>query len=122
MNKEVVVPAQAPRGGLPYKYVLAGKPFSQERWVCAAEVRPGDRSLVHHVNVYVLRPGRKAPPPGDELDEHLGKRLFEDPSAESLKDTPELASYAPGDFLFELPSGMARRIPKGSTTIVSCWR
>jgi hypothetical protein len=69
MNKEIQVPAQAPRGGLPYKYVLAGKPFAQERWVCAAEVRPGDHSLVHHVNVYVQRPGKKALPPGDELDE-----------------------------------------------------
>ena len=117
MNREVQVPARAPRGGLPYKYVLAGKPFAQERWVCAAEVRPGDRSLVHHVNVYVLRPGKKALPPGDELDERLGKRLFEDPSEESLKDTPELASYAPGEFLFELPPGMAMRIPKGSQLV-----
>jgi mono/diheme cytochrome c family protein len=117
MNTEVQVPAQAPRGGLPYKYVLAGKPFAQERWVCAAEVRPGDRNLVHHVNVYVLRPGKKALPPGDELDERLGKRLFEDPSEESLKDTPELVSYAPGDFLFELPPGMAKRIPKGSQLV-----
>ena len=117
MNREIQVPAQAPRGGLPYKYVLAGKPFAQERWVCAAEVRPGDRSLVHHVNVYVLRPGKKALPPGDELDERLGKRLFEDPSEESLKDAPELASYAPGDFLFELPPGMAKRIPRGSQLV-----
>jgi mono/diheme cytochrome c family protein len=114
MNKEVQVPAQAPRGGLPYKYVLAGKPFAQERWICAAEVRPGDRSLVHHVNVYVLRPGKKALPPGDELAENLGKRLFEDPSEEGLKDSPELASYAPGDSVFELPPGMAKRVPKGS--------
>jgi mono/diheme cytochrome c family protein len=117
MNKEVQVPAQAPRGGLPYKYVLAGQPFTQDRWVCAAEVRPGDRSLVHHINVYVLRPGKKAPPPGDELDERLGKHLFEDPSEESLKDTPEFASYAPGDSLFELPPGMAKRIPKGSQLV-----
>ena len=117
MNKEVAVPAQAPRGGLAYKYVLAGKPFARDRWVRAAEVRPGDRTLVHHVNVYVLRPGRKELPPGDELGERLGKQLFEDPSEESLKDSPELASYAPGDFLFELPAGMAKRIPKGSQLV-----
>jgi peroxiredoxin len=117
MNKEVQVPAHAPRGGLPYKYVLAGKPFEKERWVSAAEVRPGDRSLVHHINVYVLRPGKKPLPPGDELEERLGKLLFEDPSDESLKDSPELASYAPGDFLFELRPGMAKRIPKGSQLV-----
>jgi thiol-disulfide isomerase/thioredoxin len=115
--KEILVPAQAPRGGLPYRYVLAGRPFPEERWVRAAEVRPGDRGLVHHINVYVLRPGRKALPEGDELDVRLGKALFEDPSADKLGDIPELASYAPGDQLFELPAGMAKRIPKGSQLV-----
>jgi peroxiredoxin len=117
MNKEFAVPAQAPRGGLPYKYVLAGKPFAEERWVRAAEVRPGNRSAVHHINVYVLRPGRKKLPQGDELDEDLGKELFEDPSADKLNDIPELASYTPGDQMFELRAGMAKRIPKGSQLV-----
>jgi thiol-disulfide isomerase/thioredoxin/mono/diheme cytochrome c family protein len=117
VNKEIAVPAEGPRGGMPYKYVLAGRPFTEERWVRAAEVRPGNRSLVHHINVYVLRPGRKALPEGDELDERLGKELFEDPSADKLNDIPELASYAPGDQLFELPAGMAKRIPKGSRLV-----
>src|SRR5262249_22248184 len=110
-------PAKAPRGGVPYKYVLAGQPFTEDRWVRAAEVRPGDRALVHHVNVYILRPGRKPLPEGDELDERLGQALFEDPSADRLGDTPALASYAPGDQLFELRAGMAKRIPKGSRLV-----
>jgi thiol-disulfide isomerase/thioredoxin/mono/diheme cytochrome c family protein len=117
VNKEIMVPAQAPRGGVPYKYVLAGRPFTEERWVRAAEVRPGNSDLVHHINVYVLRPGRKALPEGDELDERLGKELFEDPSADKLSDIPELASYAPGDQLFQLPAGTAKRIPKGSRLV-----
>lgn len=117
MNKEVQVPAQAPRGGVPYKYVLAGKPFAKECWVSAAEVRPGNSALVHHINIYVLRPGKHALPPGAELDESLGKQLFEDPSEESLKDTPELVSYSPGEFLFQLRPGMAKRIPKGSQLV-----
>jgi thiol-disulfide isomerase/thioredoxin/mono/diheme cytochrome c family protein len=115
--KEITVPAQAPRGGLPYRYVLAGQPFAEERWVRAAEVRPGDRALVHHINVYVLRPGRTKLPEGDELDERLGKALFEDPSPDKLGDIPELASYAPDDQRFELPAGMAKRIPKGSRLV-----
>jgi len=117
MNKDVAVPAQAPRGGLAYKYILAGKPFTQDRWVQAAEVRPGIRGLVHHINVYVLRPGKKSLPEGDELDSNLGKQLFEDPSEESLKDICELASYAPGDQMFELPEGMAKHVPKGSQLV-----
>src|SRR5262249_61116564 len=69
------------------------------------------------VRRYGRGPGKTALAPGDELDQRLGKRLFEGPSEESLKDAPELASYAPGDFLFELPPGMAKRIPKGSQLV-----
>jgi peroxiredoxin/mono/diheme cytochrome c family protein len=117
MNKEVEVPARAPRGGLPYKYILAGKAFAEDRWVCASEVRPGNRAIVHHINVYAMRPGAAKLPDTDELDERLGKRLFEDPSPEKMKNIPELASYTPGDQLFELPPGLARFVPKGSRLI-----
>jgi thiol-disulfide isomerase/thioredoxin len=117
LNKEITVPAQAPRGGMAYKYVLAGQPFTEERWVRAAEVRPGNRSVVHHINVYILRPGGRKLPSEDELDESLGKALFERPSADDLRDIPELASYTPGDEFFELRAGMAKRIPKGSRLV-----
>lgn len=117
LNKEITVPAQAPRGGVAYKYVLAGQPFTEERWVRAAEVRPGNRSVVHHINVYILRPGGRKLPAEDELDEGLGKALFERPSSDDLRDIPELASYTPGDSFFELPAGMAKRIPKGSRLV-----
>ena len=117
MNKEVEVPARAPRGGLAYKYIMAGKPFAEDRWVWASEVRPGNRAIVHHVNVYAMRPGAANLPDTDELSERLGKRLFEDPSAEKMKNIPELASYTPGDQLFELPPGMARFVPKGSRLV-----
>jgi thiol-disulfide isomerase/thioredoxin len=117
LNKAITVPAQAPRGGVAYKYVLAGQPFTEERWVRAAEVRPGNRSVVHHINVYILRPGERKLPAEDELDERLGKALFERPGADDLRDIPELASYTPGDQFFELPAGMAKRIPKGSRLV-----
>src|SRR5262249_9254980 len=94
-----------------------GKPFTEDRWVRAAEVRPGNRGVVHHINVYVFRPGRRKLPEGDELGEKLGKELFEDPSADKLSDIPELASYAPGDQCFKLPAGMAKRIPKGAQLV-----
>lgn len=117
MNKEVEVPARSPRGGLPYKYIMAGKPFTEDRWVCASEVRPGNRNIVHHVNVYAMRRGAATLPDTDELSEKLGKRLFEDPSPEKMKNIPELASYTPGDQMFELPPGLARFVPKGSRLV-----
>jgi peroxiredoxin len=117
MNKELEVPARAPRGGLPYRYIIAGKPFSEDRWVWASEVRPGNRAVVHHINVYAMRPGAATLPDSDELSERLGKKLFEDPSPEKMKAIPELASYTPGDQLFELPPGMARFCPKGTRLI-----
>src|SRR5262249_29613831 len=71
----------------------------------------------HHINVYILRPGGRKLPSEDELDEGLGKALFESPSTDDLRDIPELASYTPGDQFFELPAGMAKRIPKGSRLV-----
>jgi thiol-disulfide isomerase/thioredoxin len=115
MNKEFHVPAQAPKGGVPYKYVLAGKPFAQDRWVQAAELRPGNRSVLHHVIAYALRPGKIRLQEDNQLDDQLGQKLFnglmEDGVAEAV------GSFVPGDQVTQYPAGLARRIPKGSQLV-----
>jgi hypothetical protein len=39
---------------------LVPNPFKEDTWVTAIEVRPGDRSVVHHVIVQVVDPSREA--------------------------------------------------------------
>lgn len=94
MNKPVEVPASSVFGlGIPYQYVPAGEPFAEDVWVQAVEVRPDLRAAVHHVIVYMQKPGEK----------------LEDGFARSM-----LATYVPGDQPTVYPEGMAKKIPKGT--------
>ncbi len=43
-------------GIVPYQYAIIPTHFKQDTWVRLAEVRPGDRSHVHHIVVSVREP------------------------------------------------------------------
>jgi len=50
------VPAQ---GVIEYQYVILPTNLKEDRWVVAAEVRPGDKSVMHHVITSIREPGSK---------------------------------------------------------------
>ena len=50
-----------PTGTIPYQYFEVPTNLTEDKWVQALEVRAGDRSVVHHVLVYVRHPGMTAP-------------------------------------------------------------
>jgi len=56
MPDPYAVPAS---GALPYVYVVLPTGFRRDTWVKAAEIRPGARSVVHHVNAVVRPPGSR---------------------------------------------------------------
>ena len=58
MEKEFKVPAT---GVLDYKRFTVDPGFKEDVWVQAAECRPGNRAVVHHILVYILKPGRSNP-------------------------------------------------------------
>ena len=43
-------------GTIEYTYVIVPTGFTEDRWMSAAEVRPGNRAVMHHANVYVREP------------------------------------------------------------------
>ena len=87
---EVVrIPAE---GTMPYQNFVIDPKLERDVWVRASQVRPGNRSAVHHLVVFVLPPGS-----GDD---------------ESKIDF--LAGYAPGMPPRILPEGVARLVPAGS--------
>ena len=45
-------------GEVPYKYFAIPTGFTEDRWITAAEVRPGNREVVHHIIVFLREPGR----------------------------------------------------------------
>ena len=89
---EIPRPNQVPSDGVvDYVHVVVPTDFDRDMWVQAAEIRPSERSVVHHVVVYVQDPqgGRRA------RREHL-------------------AAYVPGDVPTLYPDGIAKKIPAGS--------
>jgi hypothetical protein len=45
-------------GVVDYQHVIVHTGFTEDKWVRAAEVRPTDRSVVHHIIAFVRAPGR----------------------------------------------------------------
>lgn len=89
---EVAVPAA---GEMPYHSYLMDTPFSSDVWVAAAETRPGDPGVVHHVIV--------------EVAAQPGLRSGEDP-----RTVGSLGGYVPGDGPLVMPPGTARLLPAGA--------
>jgi hypothetical protein len=54
MPKAFDVPAT---GQVEYQYVIIPTGLTEDKWVIAAEVRPGDRSVMHHVITSIREPG-----------------------------------------------------------------
>jgi thiol-disulfide isomerase/thioredoxin len=101
---DLVVPMPEPfrvpaEGVIEYQYFAVDLHFKEDRWVQMAEIRPGNRAVVHHCNVFLQTPD----------DPHMG-------------ETGELGSYclaaaAPGTPPLVLPPGMAKRVPAGSRLV-----
>ncbi len=88
-EKPFPVPAT---GEVKYQYFLVDPGFKEDVWIQAAECRPGNRAVVHHILVGIA-PGRGP--------------------VHGLRST-WLAAVAPGAPPLVLPEGMAKRIPAGS--------
>jgi peroxiredoxin len=99
MPREFKVPGQAPRGGVPYQKFVVQTDFKDDMWVQAAEARPGNRAVVHHILVYVINPSR-------------GRQRTPDGIGEGM-----LVAYAPGDMPLRLEPGRAKKIPRGSVLV-----
>jgi peroxiredoxin len=92
MGKDFRVPAT---GVLDYQRFLVDPGFKEDVWVQAAECRPGNRKVVHHILVYVLAPGKREP---------------YDPDGTAAT----LVGWAPGDMPARYAAGTARRVAAGS--------
>src|SRR5438477_3006080 len=99
MAREYSVPAE---GVVNYQYFLVPTGFTEDRWIQAAEVRPGNRAVVHHVIVFVV---------GPEAARQRGG-LFRQGGVEGLVGT------APGEAPMVLPDGVGRLVKAGSTLVL----
>lgn len=83
------VPAQ---GVVDYQYFVVDTNWDEDKYVNAAEARPDNTSVVHHILAYVI------PPDGDR----------------NAKQRKVIVGYAPGSTPLHLRDGMAIHVPAGS--------
>jgi peroxiredoxin len=104
MPTEYTVPAEAGKSGIAYKYFVVPTKFTEDRWVQAAEARPGAREVVHHIIVYIVDRSR------------LGRGLGGGRTGEARDGIGNgfLVAYAPGDMPLRLEPGQAKKVPKGA--------
>ena len=56
MSESFHLPA---KGDIPYQYVVLPTQFTEDKWVQMAEARPSDRTVVHHVVIFIRDPQSK---------------------------------------------------------------
>jgi len=125
-----------------YEYFNVPTNFTEDRWVQAVELRPGNRLVVHHAHVYLFNPPSTSAAKKDVktvkkqevaftiLDgevHHINPAM---PVVDDGCSSPDggdwpghrpsesgtiLGSYLPGKEPDVFPAGYARKIPKGAT-------
>ncbi len=100
------VPAQ---GTVDYQWILIPA-FKEDKWVQAFEVRPGNRSIVHHVAAFWRRAGSKW-----MADAQPGVPVAKPSTApETGAADGIIAEYVPGIPPLVLPKGYAMLLPAGA--------
>jgi hypothetical protein len=143
MHEDYPIPAS---GTVAYQYFEVPTNFTEDRWVQAFEVRPGNRAVVHHVIVYARAPAPStppAPPPPQAGPRPLpvfefAKGLLDIPAGQTggkplppeqrkplgPNDRPapkvlggSIGGYVPGTSSRVYPAGTATRLAAGSTLV-----
>lgn len=90
-------PIDVPAAGvIDYQYITVDPHFSEDRWIQAAELLPGNCAVVHHATAFLSAPGTS-----NQITEsgELGSSC--------------LVTYVPGQDAQVWPPGVAKRIPAG---------
>ena len=123
MPEPYAVPAA---GTIEYTYIILPTRFTEDTWVQALEIRPGNRTLMHHAVLYERTPDSKwlreypvgvpfvpAPRPGKKQRSSDGDRTSEGSLADEW-----LVGYVPGAPPYTLPADTAFLIKANSDFVL----
>jgi peroxiredoxin len=141
MARPFKVPAE---GVVAYQYFAIDPGWKEDKWIQAAEVRPGNRAVVHHIIAFVLPPGtleRLMRARGGQLERGDGNDGPQATQGEAIDDTGRprhrqrgraaggrgaagliegmgaLTAYVPGGLPTVNPPGVATFVPAGSKIV-----
>ena len=89
------------KGVVEYQYVIIPTGLKEDRWVMASEIRPGDKSVMHHVITQIREPGSKwnaDKEPGVVFVPQRGARAAGDQLLGGLSGYVPGQALPPGDF------------------------
>ena len=92
------MPAEMPKGGMPYQYFTCRPNFKEDRWVERPRPRPARRQVVHHIIVFIV-------PPGERF------------IARAVHGRRAVRHGAGRHAAVMLPEGMAKKVPAGSKLV-----
>ncbi len=117
-------------GTIEYTYFVIPSGFTEDKWVQLAEVRPGNRAVVHHVIAFIREPGSKWLQEAKVGEPYIPKRRArtEEPRVEGTRPAGGeesggrgtgqlLVGFAPGMQPARLRPGQARLVKAGSDII-----
>jgi hypothetical protein len=106
-------------GTIAYQYFTVPTNFTEDKWVQAIEVRPGTRSVVHHVLVFSREPGGQARTPAyvPVLPKPLTLAQNGNPPAQQQGPGILIATTAPGTNAMIFEPGSAMRVRAGATLV-----
>jgi hypothetical protein len=105
-------------GVVDYEHIIVPTGFTQDTWIQAAEVRPTDRSVVHHIIAFIREPNSKwfSGQKAGEFFIAPQVKTAEEPDTSALP-SDFLVGYAPGQPAEILRPGQAKLIKAGSDII-----
>ena len=122
MPQPYKVPAE---GVVSYQHIFADPNWTEDKWIQAAEVRPGNRAVVHHIIVFVMPPGGlealrggadAAAAEAGPAERPRGPRGGARQGA-GLAGGGGLTAYVPGSAPSAYEPGVAVFVPKGSKLV-----
>jgi hypothetical protein len=119
MAKPYDVPAS---GTIAYQFFTIPTNFTEDKWVQAIELRPGTRTVVHHILAFVREPGKPAEPPAFSVVLPRMPRLPARDGSASQQGQREgpgtlIATTAPGTNAITFEPGSALKIPAGASIV-----
>jgi mono/diheme cytochrome c family protein len=117
-------------GEIPYVKYLAKIPISEDKWIVAMQVLPGNRALVHHMAITEVALNEGIPP--DEVDTiaRIGREMglpdglikthpaIADPVNPAVYDM--LGVYTPGTTFEMYPDNSAKLLKSGKNIFLNC--
>ncbi len=94
-------------GTVPYLYFTVPTNFTEDKWIQAVELRPGDRRVVHHVIATLQSPDPDNPPSPEASLKRKQKRT-----------TGTLGGTVPNKLGVVYPDGVARKIEAGAEIVL----